>query len=200
MILCCQMFRLSLILRSCDQVRKLWPFHSIHCWIQQVQSYVVQYYHQNQRPLIQISFPLSVNSTSGIDLSLCDCSLPTQRASFPLILSLIPSPFPCSLSQRAVSLHPSSCAYPNTQEASGIHSIGRNYLFPQMSWNRRLQREMRFALDSVQMRRWHHVAMTERKEAEMLTATNRLFHLFHIIYSPRDYQSKSQVFAVINKS
>lgn len=64
--LCCHLFRLSPILRSSNQVWKLWPFHSIITVEFSKSSHIVQYYQQNQRSLIQISFSLSVvNSTSG---------------------------------------------------------------------------------------------------------------------------------------
>lgn len=103
-----------------------------HCWIQQLQSYAVRYYQQNQRSLIQISLPLSVvNSTSGHRLEPVWLFTVNSKGIFfsnPWFGSLLSNPFSCSPSQRAASLHPSSCAYPNTQEAREIHSIGRNYI------------------------------------------------------------------------
>lgn len=138
--LCCHMFRLSLILRSSDQVRNLWPYHSIITVEFSKSSHIVQYYQQNQRSSIQISFPLSVvNSTSGYRLEPVWLLAHCQLKGHPLLqsfVSLLSSLFSCSLFQRAAPLHPSSCAHPNTQEASEIHSTGRNCgvnLFPQMS-------------------------------------------------------------------
>lgn len=77
--------------------------------------------------LIQISFPLYVvNSTSGHRLEpvwLLTISSKSIFFSNPWFGFLLSNPFSCSLSQRAGSLRPSSCAYPNTHKASEIHSI-----------------------------------------------------------------------------
>jgi len=43
------------------------------------------------------------------------------------------------------------------------------------------------------------VVKTDGKEAEVLAAAMGLSHLFHVICTPRDYQSKSWVLAVMNK-
>lgn len=56
----------------------------------------------------------------------------------------------------------------------------------------------RWPLNPAQMRGWDHMAKTEAKEVEVLAATIRWSHLFYVICTPRDYQSKSQVLAIMN--